>query len=198
MTDIMAIDIETGNYSWEIGGWQNTHMFEPTVVATWDGNEAHIFSKEDLEVEGATVHSLHPRDLGEHLQKHVEKGGQIVGHNIVGFDLPVLRDALDCFYAGELIRNSEHTLDTSHLLRSSLGYHLTLNDVCRHTLEMTKSMDSSEAPEAWREGRFNEVAEYCLKDAKLSYDLWKYGKENGLVKARCVETGIITDYEVAW
>ena len=38
MTDIMALDIETGNYSWEIGGWDKHSMFEPTVVATWNGD----------------------------------------------------------------------------------------------------------------------------------------------------------------
>ena len=50
MTSIMALDIETGNYSWEIGGWANTHLFEPTVVCTWDGKEGHVFSKEDIDV----------------------------------------------------------------------------------------------------------------------------------------------------
>ena len=27
MSDVMAIDIETENFSHEIGGWGNTHMF---------------------------------------------------------------------------------------------------------------------------------------------------------------------------
>ena len=44
MSDILALDIETANYSWQIGGWGNTHLFEPTVVCTWDGNEGHVFS----------------------------------------------------------------------------------------------------------------------------------------------------------
>ena len=34
MTGILALDIETSNYSHEIGGWGNTHLFEPSVVAT--------------------------------------------------------------------------------------------------------------------------------------------------------------------
>ena len=49
MSKIMALDIETANYSYEIGGWDKTHLFEPVVVATWDGENAHIFSKEDVD-----------------------------------------------------------------------------------------------------------------------------------------------------
>jgi hypothetical protein len=198
MSKIMALDIETANYSWQIGGWNNTHLFEPTVVATWDGDEGHVFSKEDLELEGATVHPLHPRELGEHLQKHVDGGGIILGHNLMGFDLPVLKDALDCHYAGELMaKNKECVIDTSAILRSA-GTPVSLGDLCKHTLGTTKLMDSADAPKAWEEGKYREVAEYCLKDAQLVYDLLKHGREEGFVKARNVETGIVDDIEVMW
>ncbi len=29
-------------------------------------------------------------------------------------------------------------------------------------------------------GQYDEVVEYCMKDTQLVYDLWKYGKEQGL------------------
>ena len=94
MSDVMALDIETGNFSWEIGGWDKHSLFEPTVVATWDGNDGHVFAKEDIEMANATVHDLHPRTLGDHLQKHIDGGGKILGHNIRKFDLPVLNLSL--------------------------------------------------------------------------------------------------------
>ena len=148
MSKVMALDIETSNYSWQIGGWDNTHLFDPTVVATWDGDKGHVFSKEDIELEGSTVHPLHPRDLGEHLQKHVEGGGMVIGHNLMGFDLPVLRDALDCHYAGELMaKNKECVIDTSAILRSG-GTPVSLGDVCKHTLGSEKLMESADAPKA--------------------------------------------------
>ena len=43
MSDVMAIDIETENFSHEIGGWGNTHMFSPTVVATWTGDGGTVY-----------------------------------------------------------------------------------------------------------------------------------------------------------
>jgi len=201
VSKIMALDIETANYSYEIGGWDKTHLFEPVVVATWDGENAHIFSKEDtVMVADATVHPLHPRKLGEHLQKHIESGGKIIGHNIRGFDLPILRDALDMHYAGVLIKEADaHLIDTSWTLRSSGGQRVPLDDVCKHTLGKGKSiMYSEDAPLAWREKKFSDVMKYCLEDCKLNFDLFKYGQREGVVKARDSVSGIITDIEVLW
>lgn len=196
----MALDIETANYSYEIGGWDKTHLFEPVVVATWDGENAHIFSKEDVEVPHANVHPLHPRELGEHLKKHIDAGGIIIGHNIRGFDLPVLKDALDMHYAGVLMNKaSEYLIDTSWTLHTSAGQRVSLDDVCKHTLGRGKQiMHSEDAPVAWREGRYAEVMKYCLQDCQLNYDLFEYGCKKGVVKARDIDSGIIEDYEVLW
>ena len=197
MSDIMALDIETGNYSWQIGGWGNTHLFEPTVVCTWDGEEGHVFSKEHINSKEMTWHTLHPRSLGDHLQKHVESGGKILGHNLMGFDLPVLRDALDCNYAGRLMA-SDDVIDTSVLLRSSTGMSHHLDDVCKHTLGVGKTQKSEDAPRMWGEGQHKEVAEYCLKDCQLVYDVWTHGKDEGFVKSRNQNTGAIDNIEVVW
>ena len=197
MTEIMALDIETGNYSREIGGWGNTHLFEPTVVCTWNGEEGHLFSKEEIDIDGAIWHPLHPKELGEHLEKHVEKGGKILGHNLMGFDLPVLRDALDCYYAGQLMK-SEHVLHTSALLRGATGKSHHLDDICKHTLGQQKTHQSEEAPKMWQAGEYQSVADYCLKDCQLVYDVWQYGKSEGFVKNRNPETGIVDSIEVIW
>jgi len=117
----------------------------------------------------------------------------------MGFDLPILRDALDCHYAGQLMKeNKECVIDTSATLRSAAGMPVALGDVCKHTLGSSKLMDSADAPKAWEEGRYQAVAEYCLKDAQLVYDLLHHGRDEGFVKARNTETGIVDDIEVVW
>jgi len=200
MSGVLSLDIETSNYSWEIGGWDKTHLFEPTVVATWDGTQGHIFSKEHVVVEGASTHPLHPRDLGDHLRKHIDAGGIIIGHNINGFDLPVLRDALDCHEAGMLLgKDSGSVRDTSRLYRAAAGESAPLDDLCKHTLGGGKTlMTSSDAPIAWRAGKHSEVAKYCLDDARLAYDLYAHGCDNGFVKARSQESGCVVEIEVEW
>ena len=59
-------------------------------------------------------------------------------------------------------------------------------------------MDSADAPVVWKAGGYAEVAEYCLKDCELVYDLWKYGQENNFVKGFSIEDGIEKDLEVKW
>lgn len=202
MTKVMALDIETGNYSWEIGGWDKHALFEPTVVATWDGENGHVFSKEDVDMATAEVHELHPRTLGEHIQKHLDEGGVVLGHNIKKFDLPVLNAALDCWTAGDLMSKSESVIDTKLLVSKAALAHgdvaTNLDILARSTLDVGKSMSSEDAPTAWRAGRYLEVAEYCLKDAQMTYDLYAYGCENGIVKSRSLEDGSLVDIEVNW
>ncbi len=200
MSDIMVLDIETSNFSYEIGGWDKTHLFDPVIVATWDGEEGHLFSKQEIDIADSTWHPLHPKVLGEHLENHIKKGGKIIGHNICGFDLPILRDALDCHYAGVLLGKSKELLiDTARVLRQLTGYGVPLDDVCKATLgEGKESMGSADAPVAWREGRHAEVAKYCLEDCKMNLELFNHGREHGMIKSRNVSTGIIDDIEVLW
>ena len=116
MSNVLSIDIETANFSWEIGGWNNLSLFEPTVVATWDGQEGNVFTKAKIDdIEGVTVHDLHPQVLGDFLSEHIEKGGQILGHNIISFDLPVIRESMDCWAAGDILSKRDSIIDTKVL-----------------------------------------------------------------------------------
>ncbi len=45
---ILAIDIETKNMSYDIGGFGNTHMFQVSTVATWDGNNGTVYVDEPV------------------------------------------------------------------------------------------------------------------------------------------------------
>ena len=202
MTDILSLDIETSNYSWEIGGWQNKALFDPSVVATWDGEKATVFSKQEVEVEGIEVHPLHPRVLGDHISDFVEKGGKIVGHNIINFDFPVLRDSLDCWAIGDVMQKTESIFDTKAMFQKASLPHgnleSSLNILSKHNLNESKLMESVEAPKAWAEGKYEEVIKYCLSDAQLTYDLFMLGRDNGIIKSRSLETGEIVEVEVEW
>ena len=94
---VLAIDIETKNMSYDIGGFGNTHMFQVSTVATWDGNNGTVYVDEPLSADfsksGHIVKSL--RELKYDLDDHFQKGGLLLGHNLVAFDLPVLRDSMN-------------------------------------------------------------------------------------------------------
>jgi len=207
MPDVLGLDIETSNYSHEIGGWGNTSMFDPIVVATSSQEGDNIYTNADLDIskiqDDVEIKELHPKTLGTDLIDMVDKGYHIVGHNIKKFDLPILRDALDCWAAGDLLSKKEVIIDTAALVQKaarqkdvSVAY--SLNEICRHTLLKTKTLSSNDAPVLWKQGQFEVVSAYCLEDARLSRALWQHGQTEGIIKSRCRATGDIIDLEVEW
>ena len=70
MTDILSLDVETANYSYDIGGWNNRALFEFSVIATWDGEKGNIFTKAEIDdIEDVEVHDLHPQVVGDLVAK---------------------------------------------------------------------------------------------------------------------------------
>ena len=73
---VLALDIETKNMSYDIGGFSNTHMFKVSTAATWDGNNGTVYVDEplnDFAKSGHVIKSL--RELKYDLDEHFQKGG---------------------------------------------------------------------------------------------------------------------------
>jgi len=194
--DVLAIDLETKNLSHEIGGWGNTHMFMISTVSTWDGNIAKVYVENVDEIAKGEYQVFPLSQLKYDLDSHLEKGGKLLGHNIVGFDLPVLRDSLDIYCIGKCLKNKQY-IDTSHLLTKEYGERFTLQNLVDHSMGEQKSMESHEAPALWKSGEYDKVVEYCLKDTKLVYNLWKMGRESE-IKAFSIDKKEIMEMKVNW
>ena len=195
---VLAIDLETKNMSYDIGGFGNTHMFQVSTVATWDGNNGTVYVDESVDSfakSGYIVKSI--RQLKYDLDDHFQKGGLLLGHNIAAFDLPILRDSLDIFCINKYIKEKQY-IDTSKVLLKEHGERFQLKNLVKCTMNDFKLMDSADAPKLWKMGKYDEVVEYCMKDTQLVYDLWKYGQNNGIVKAFSMEKGEHLDLEVKW
>ena len=195
---ILAIDLETKNMSFDIGGFGNTHMFQVSTVATWDGNTGTVYVDEPVESFAKSGHVVKP--LGElkyDLDNHLQKDGLLLGHNIAGFDLPILRDSMDIFCITKYIKDKKY-IDNSKALRKGHGERYQLKNLGKFTMNDFKLMESSDAPRLWKMGKYDEVVEYCMKDTQLVYDLWKYGQDNGFVKGFSIEKGEHKDLEVNW
>jgi len=195
---VLALDIETKNMSFDIGGFGNTHMFQVSTVATWDGNNGTVYVDEPLDSFAKSGHVI--KSLGElkyDLDDHFQKGGLILGHNVAAFDLPILRDSMDIYIINKYIKEQQY-IDTSKLLLKGHGERFQLKNLVKCTMNDFKLMDSADAPKLWKMGQYDEVVEYCMKDTQLVYDLWKYGQDNGFVKAFSIEKGEHKDLEVNW
>ena len=195
---VLAIDLETKNFAHEIGGWGNTHMFRVSTVCTWDGDKGTVYvdkSLDDYKKPNTIVKSL--SDLKYDLDDHFEKGGILLGHNIVSFDLPVLKNAMDIYCIKKYLDNEAY-IDTSRILSKKYKERFSLNNLVQHTLKSEKLMESAEAPVMWKAGKYTEVVDYCLKDCELVYDLWKYGQNNKVVKGFSLEQEELLDLGVDW
>lgn len=195
---VLAIDLETKNFAHEIGGWGNTHMFRVSTVCTWDGDKGTVYvdkSLDDYKKPNTIVKSL--SDLKYDLDDHFEKGGILLGHNIVSFDLPVLKNAMDIYCIKKYLDNEAY-IDTSRILSKKYKERFSLNNLVQHTLKSEKLMESAEAPVMWKAGKYTEVVDYCLKDCELVYDLWKYGQNNKVVKGFSLDQEELLDLGVDW
>ena len=195
---VLAIDLETKNMSYDIGGFGNTHMFQVSTVATWDGNNGTVYVDEPVESfakSGHIVKSL--SELKYDLDNHLQKGGLLLGHNIASFDLPILRDSMDIYCITKYLKDKKY-IDTSKALLKGHGERYQLKNLVKCTMNDFKLMESADAPRLWKMGKFDEVVEYCMKDTQLVYDLWKYGQDNGFVKGFSIENGEHKDLEVNW
>ena len=176
MTDnVMALDIETKNLSNEIGGFHNTHMFIVSTACTYDGSTLKTYADEnDIQKEGIIPLSQLKYDLDDHF----EKCGILLGHNLRGFDLPVLRDSPSThIYCIKKYIDSNRYIDTSRLLtKAQKGERFHLDNLVHYNLGESKSLQSVMAPALWKSGDYDIVMDYCAKDTKLVYDLWKFGK----------------------
>tara|TARA_Y100001937_G_C7082044_1_gene313481 strand:- start:243 stop:845 length:603 start_codon:yes stop_codon:yes gene_type:complete len=195
---VLAIDLETKNMSYDIGGFGNTHMFQVSTVATWDGNNGTVYVDEPVESFAKSGHTIKPlSELKYDLDNHFQKGGLLLGHNIKAFDLPILRDSMDIYCINKYIKE-EQFIDTSRILLKEHGERFQLKNLVKCTMNDFKLMESADAPKLWKMGQFDEVVEYCMKDTQLVYDLWKYGQDNGIVKGFSLEKGEYKELEVMW
>jgi hypothetical protein len=195
---VLALDIETKNMSYEIGGFSNTHMFQVSTVATWDGSNGTVYVDEPVDSfakSGHVIKSL--RELKYDLDEHFEKGGLLLGHNIAAFDLPILRDSMDIYCINKYVKEKQY-IDTSKILLKEHKERFPLSNLVKCTMNDFKLMDSADAPKLWKMGQYDEVVEYCMKDTQLVYDLWKHGQNNGFIKAFSIEKGEHKELEVEW
>ena len=195
---VLALDIETKNMSHDIGGFSNTHMFQVSTVATWDGNTGTVYVDEPVDSFAKSGHIIKPlSELKYDLDNHLQKGGTVLGHNIVAFDLPILRDSMDIYCIHKYLKEQKY-IDTSKYILKEHGERMQLKNLVKCSLNDAKLMESADAPKLWKMGKYDEVVEYCMKDTQLVYDLWKYGQDNGIVKAFSIEKEEFVELEVIW
>jgi DEAD/DEAH box helicase domain-containing protein len=153
--NFVYFDLETEHLAEEVGGWSNIEQLGMAVAVT-------MHSRDD---------SFHVYRAGEtpQLLADLRTADCVVGFNSRGFDFRVLQPYVD-FNVKEL-PNLDLMLD----IKKAAGFRVGLNNACGATLGESKSGDGTDSVQWWREGKHNEVIEYCKQDVLLTRRLHEYG-----------------------
>ncbi|OGK20983.1 hypothetical protein A2866_02600 [Candidatus Roizmanbacteria bacterium RIFCSPHIGHO2_01_FULL_39_8] len=105
----------------------------------------------------------------------LESSSYIIGFNVINFDLPVLQG----YYPGKLEMLS--TFDLLDDIRNKIGRRLALNDLLYATLGKKKTGHGLMAIDLYKEGKLDELRQYCMDDVMLTKELFEHGAQTGEV-----------------
>lgn len=157
--NIVYFDLETQKSLQQVGGHGRVHELKISLGVTYSTRDARyeVFLEEES---SALIDTLWKADL-------------VVGYNLIGFDYRVLspydvRDLLQL-----------RTLDMMLDLEKTFGFRPKLDALATATLGFGKTADGTAALQWFQEGRFEEIAEYCCYDVKVTRLLHEYGMAHG-------------------
>lgn len=156
------LDVETQNTFQEVGG-RYPERLKISVAVTFDtaDNAFHRY----LEADAAQL----AQDLGQ--------ADLVVGYNLYGFDYPVLQQ-----YSQDIELAELPTVDMMLEIQKRLGFRLKLDSIATATLQVGKSADGLQAVRWWREGRVEEIMEYCQQDVEVTRQVYEFGKQHRYVQ----------------
>ncbi|MFC1813189.1 DEAD/DEAH box helicase [Thermodesulfobacteriota bacterium] len=154
-----VFDLETQRSAQEVGGWHRADLMGISCAVLYDSREDRYF--EFLE------------DRLFEFIEHLGRLDLVVGFNIKRFDYQVLTGY------SEFDFKTLHTLDILEDIYNHLGYRLSLAHLAAVTLGKKKTADGLQALRWWKQGRMQEIIEYCTADVAITRDLFLFGRENG-------------------
>ena len=154
-----VFDVETQRSAQEVGGWHRADLMGISCAVVYDSKSETFF--EYLE------------DQVPILIEQLKRFELVIGFNIKRFDFHVLGGYSD-FDFREL-----PTLDILEEVHKRLGYRLSLDHLASVTLGKKKTADGLQALKWWKQGRTQEIIDYCKADVKITKDLFQYGQKNG-------------------
>lgn len=149
---ILAFDLETQRGPENVGGWGNAHLMGMSlgIVQNLNTQKFRIYREENVE---ELIEELFGADL-------------VVGFNCTRFDFSVLAG-----YTGrDFARIS--VVDLLDVVHKRAGTRYSLDTLAEVNLDCRKSGTGLDALRFYREGRWDELTEYCRQDVQITSDLF--------------------------
>ena len=163
MTRLIVFDIETRNIFEDVGK-NDPALLDISIVGAYDS-----------ETDAYTSYSV--EELPQ-LWPLLEKADALVGFNSDHFDIPLLNK----YYPGNLL--AMKSIDIMVAVKNALGRRLSLGNIVSATLGLEKSADGLQATRWWKEGKVQEIRDYCLQDVKVTKDLFDHIQKHKKIKYR--------------
>lgn len=149
-------------------------------------SDSLVRGRVDVAEQELTVVAIHDSQTGEYssylkedlpkLWPILENTDVLIGFNSDYFDIPLLNR----YYPGDL--SHVRSLDLLTEVQKVLGRRIRLQSLAEATLGRGKSGDGLKAGEWWKEGKYDQVREYCIEDVRLTRELYDYALANGSLK----------------
>lgn len=157
----IVFDIESKKTFDEVGGYENKEELGVSYVGVYSYSQKKEFGFWENEL--------------ENLEKIlIAEKPMLIGFNSVHFDVPVLQPYMKKL---KLIDLPQH--DILQFVEKSLGHRLKLDSIAEATLYSKKSGTGLDAIRYYREGDYESLARYCLKDVEITRDIYEYGLRHG-------------------
>jgi len=159
----LVLDIETQNSFQEAGSRQDMSLLKVSVAACYwyQDDKYYVFFEDEL----------------DSLKNLISQAEYIIGFNTIGFDLPILQQ-----YMKDLNLLNKKQIDMMLILEDILGYKIPLQAVAQATLGKHKISHGLEAINMWKQGRLDELKEYCQDDVRLTREIYEYGIKHNKIK----------------
>lgn len=157
--DTLVFDIETQNFFTSPGvGWDNFEALKISVVGVYSYAEDKYFCYEETEM--------------DKLAELFKKSERIVGFSSNRYDVPVLNLYFQKLKLEGLDLWQKERVDLLHEIEMATGKRVSLSVLAEANLGVKKDRHGSEAITLYAEGRIDELKEYCLKDVRLTKELY--------------------------
>ncbi len=181
--DTLVFDIETQNFFTDPGvGRNNFGALKISVVCAYSYDEDKYFSFEEHDMTA--------------LAELMNRAARIVGFSSNRYDVPVLngyfrRLRIDC----DLWKKER--IDLLEEIELATGERISLSRLAEANLGETKEQHGFDAIQLYREGKLDELKQYCLKDVRLTKEIYDlYAKQHYLM-VPSKQTGEIVKVEFA-
>ncbi len=149
-------------------------------------SDSNVRGHIDVAEQELIVVAIHDSETGEYssfsreelpkLWPIIERADLLIGFNSDTFDIPLLNR----YYPGDLSRI--RSLDLLVEVQKALGRRIRLQSLAEGTLGRGKTGEGLKAGDWWREGKHDQVRQYCIEDVRLTRELYDYALAHDALK----------------